>query len=206
MHTDDWFPTIWNNQVCTVPSFTLTELISSNLTRSGLDRTLLHMTCTHNIDFKPFDTIRFGLYPPLHVHAMYTHMPYFQPFHTIRFGLYPPPCAMYIHVPYFQLFDKIRVWTLPSPTCHVHTYALLPAIWQNQVWTLPSPTCHAHIPRLCFERFFSEYSGIIASVFLDSGQHSTSPHKLENPKWSTNNKESVLYELNVVIVIQEVEH
>ena len=68
-------------------------LISNHLTQSDLDCTLLHIPCTQMIDFQPFETIRFVPYPPSH------------PMHTRRID--------------FQPFDN-RVWTVPSSTSHAH--------------------------------------------------------------------------------------
>ena len=138
-------------------------LISSNLTQSGLDCTLLHIPCTQMIDFQPFETIRFVPYPPSH--AMHTHRIDFQPFDTIKFGPYPPhymPCthielisshltqsgldrtlplhAMHTHRIDFQQFDTIRSRFGPHPppnAVHTHTIEFQPFDEKNQDWTVP---------------------------------------------------------------------
>ena len=124
-------------------------LISSNLTQSGLDldHTLLQMLCTHirlssshltkkiriglypshRLVCQPFDTIRFGSYPP--PHTMYTHKIDFQPFDTGRqvWNIILPPHAEHTYGIYFQPFDKIGFASYPPPHA-MHTQDSSPAI------------------------------------------------------------------------------
>ena len=160
-------------------------LISNNLTQSGLDldHTLLQMLCTHirlssshltkkiriglypshRLDCQPFDTIRFGSYPPhipcTHIRLISSHLTQADRFgtlssphmpsthmglissHLTKSGLHRTlhhmPCTHRIHL---QPFDKIRFGLYPPP-CAKHTFHTFPAI----CW----------FPSLCSKRFFS---------------------------------------------------
>ena len=114
-------------------------LISSHLTQSGLDHTLLHMPCTH-VGLISSHLMQSGLDYTLLIGLISSHLTQsgldhtlpriqcthqidFQPFDTSRqvWSIILSPHAMYTHRIDFQPFDTIRFGLYPPPRA-MHTH------------------------------------------------------------------------------------